>query len=380
MTLPARLRSVLQDELRQVITIAPSDRPWQMPFAAALASGLPVLVGAIFGRLDYGLISSLGGLTFVYLPRTPLHHRMSWVMGCGFGMIACFAFGVIGHFVAGLVPVMLTVITLLVSIACRFYRVGPPGILFFLMAAAIGAYAPVEIPDVPLRVGLFAMGSLLAVMTGFFYSAMILYFRIRKPLPIAPLPRFDFDFIITDSVVIAAFVGLSLTVAAVLQLQRPYWVAVSCLAVIQGLSLRAVWNKQLHRILGTTLGMVLSWALLSLLLEKWSVCLMIAALTFVIETAVVRHYGFAVIFITPLTLFMAEAARLGHGVPTDLIAARFIDTVVGCAVGLACGFCLHHPDWRAAIGRQLRRLAPAAPTPAGSPSVPVRNDVDAVRD
>ena len=354
------MRSVLRDELHQLVTIAPSDRPWQMPFAAARASGLPLVVGAVFGRLDYGLVSSLAGLTFVYLPRTPLHHRMSWVMGCGFGMIACFTFGVLSHFVAALVPVMLTLITLLVSIACRFYRVGPPGILFFLMAAAIGAYAPVEIAEVPTRVGLFAMGSLLAVVIGFFYSAMILYLRIRTPLPIAPLARFDFDFIITDSVVIAVFAGLSLGVAAVLQLQRPYWVAVSCLAVIQGLSLRAVWNKQLHRILGTALGMVLSWVLLSLPLETWSICLMIAALTFVIETAVVRHYGFAVVFITPLTLFMAEAGHLGHGVPTGLIAARFIDTVVGCAVGLGCGFCLHHPDWRTALGRQLRRLAPKA--------------------
>ncbi len=353
---------MLREELRQLVTISPSDRPWQMPFAAAIASGLPIVVGVLLGRLDYGLVSSLGGLTFIYLPRTRLHHRMSWVMGCGFGMIACFTFGVISHFVAGLVPVMLTVITLLVSIACRFYRVGPPGILFFLMAATIGAYAPAEVPDVPLRVGLFAMGSLLAVMVGFVYTAAILYLGIRKPLPIAKLARFDFDFIITDSVVIAAFVGLSLAAASALQLQRPYWVAVSCLAVIQGLSLRAVWNKQLHRILGTALGMALSWGLLSLPLDKWGICLMIAALTFVIETAVVRHYGFAVVFITPLTLFMAEAANLGHGVPTTLIAARFVDTVVGCAVGLACGFCLHHANWRAALGRQLRRLASEART------------------
>ena len=60
-----QVRQQLYAEGRQLITIRPSDRPWQMPFAAALASGLPLLVGAAFGRVDYGLVSSLGGLVFL---------------------------------------------------------------------------------------------------------------------------------------------------------------------------------------------------------------------------------------------------------------------------------------------------------------------------
>lgn len=59
------------------MTINASDRLWQMPFAAALASGLPLLVGAYFDRMDYGLVSSLGGMVFLSLPNTPLSHRMA---------------------------------------------------------------------------------------------------------------------------------------------------------------------------------------------------------------------------------------------------------------------------------------------------------------
>ncbi|MCK7475910.1 MAG: hypothetical protein MZV49_25865 [Rhodopseudomonas palustris] len=66
----------LRLEWHELITIHPSDRPWQMALAAALATGLPLMVGAWFDHLDYGLISSLGGLSFLYLPATPLHHRM----------------------------------------------------------------------------------------------------------------------------------------------------------------------------------------------------------------------------------------------------------------------------------------------------------------
>ena len=59
-----RLQRQLRGELRQLTTLQASDRRWPMPFAAALASGLPLLVGAYFARMDYGLIASLGGIGY----------------------------------------------------------------------------------------------------------------------------------------------------------------------------------------------------------------------------------------------------------------------------------------------------------------------------
>ena len=60
-----RLQALVRAELRDLATINRSDRRWQMPFCAALASGLPLLVGAWFDRLDYGLVSSLVGWSYL---------------------------------------------------------------------------------------------------------------------------------------------------------------------------------------------------------------------------------------------------------------------------------------------------------------------------
>ncbi len=354
-----RLRTVLREELRQLATLNVSDRPWQMPFAAALASGLPLLVGAYFNHMDYGLISSLGGLVFLYLPETPLHHRMVSLMACAFAMSACYALGVLSHLLPPLMMAALTFTAILTTMLCRFYRVGIPGSLFFIMAASIGAYSPGDILQVPLKVGLFTMGSLLACLIAFLYSLYILRHQAAKP--IAPLPAPTFDFVVFDSVVIGAFVGISLALAQLLQLSNAYWVPVSCLAVIQGMSMRAVWTKQVHRLLGTAIGLLLSWGLLTLPLDKWSICFVIIALAFVIENAVVRHYGFAAIFITPMTILLADAATLEHGSAATIIQARFFDTLLGCLVGLLGGICLHTPRFRSVVGGQLRRLMPTRP-------------------
>jgi hypothetical protein len=351
-----RLRDLIRAELAHLTTFNPSERRWEMPLAAALANGLPLMVGAWFGHLEYGLVSALGATTLLHLPPTPMHHRMVLLMTVGFGLVGCYTLGVISHFVAPLMMVALAVIAILATMVTRYYRLGPPGSLFFVMAAAIGAYAPVEVPEVPLHVGLFVMGSLLAVLIGFVHSLHVLARRPAAPPP--PLPPASFDFVVFDSIVIGAFVGLSLAVSQLLGLDRPYWVPISCLAVIQGVSLRAVWIRQLHRILGTALGLGLAWLVLRLPLGGWTIAPVMMGLSFVIEFLVVRHYALAVIFITPFTILLADAAQLGMAAPEALIVARLWDIVLGSLMGLAGGACLHSPRFRATVGGAIRRLFP----------------------
>lgn len=153
--------------------------------------------------------------------------------------------------------------------------------------------------------------------------------------------------------------GLSLAIALLLQLDKPYWVPVSCLVVVQGVTLRAAWNKQVQRIVGTSVGLILAGALLSLTTDPWVVAIAILVLTFVIETAVVRHYALAAVFITPLTILLAEAPDLQHGNVGALMQARFLDTLLGAAIGFVAAIALHNPGFRRRTGDLLRRIIPA---------------------
>jgi hypothetical protein len=353
----AAFKAWVSNELQQLTTIHRSDRLWQIAFASALAIGLPLLIGAYFDHLNYGLVASLGGLSILYMPNTPLSHRMVTMMACAFAITACYTLGVISHsFQFALAP-MIIFVTMMVMMIVRIYMLGPPGALFFVMAAAIGAYAPVEVTHVPHMVGLISMGALLACVIAFFYSVYAL--RIAAPKAIASLSAPSFDYVVFDSVMIGLFVGLSLVLAQALQLQRPYWVPVSCLAVIQGASLRAIWNRQLHRILGTSIGMLFAWALLLLPLTKWGIAVVLMALSFIVEILIGRHYATAIVFVTPLAILLAEAGTFGQGSAANLVSARFLDTVLGCVFGLAGGACLHNSRFREIVGKPLRCLVPA---------------------
>lgn len=348
----AQLCGALRAELRHLTYLNPSKRSWEMPLAAVIALGAPLIVGASLGRMDFAVVGMLGGLVFLSLSDTRLRHRMVLMMALAFAMIACYAMGALTHLFPAALIVVLTTLTCVASMTARFYRLPPPGILFIIMAASIAAYTPAEPLDIPLRIGLVAMGAVFACSVAFVYS--LYHVRGSPPGMEPPVPGMDFDYVVVDSTIIAACVGFSLLLAELLQLERPYWVPVSCLAVIQGANLRMVWNRHAQRVLGTVVGMGLAWLLLELRLEVWGVVAMMIALSFIIELIIVRHYGLAVVFITPLTIFLAESTQLAQHSATDILLARVVDIAIGSSVGLAGGAVLHVPAVRARVARGIR--------------------------
>lgn len=353
-TPPSSLGALIRREAAEYFTPNKSDRPWQLPLAIAIASGLPVMIGAWLGNIGAGTLASIGAMTIVYLPRTRLDQRMLAVMSASCGMIACYALGQAAQMVPELRVPVIVIAALLVTMSCRFYRVGPPGPLFFVMAAAIGAYAPGG-PDVLAeKLGVFALGSVFAVAVAFLYSVHIL--RSWEPLPLEAPPKDHVGEILTDSVIIALFVGLSLGAADLLGFDKPYWVPVSCLAVMQGSRMRLVWNRQVQRIVGTLVGLVLTWLLFSVAHSPWHFAIAVPVLLFIVETVIVRHYALAAIFITPLTITLAEASLASGTDATPLLIARLSDTVLGSVIGVIGGLCIHHPAIRARLETILRKM------------------------
>lgn len=76
-------------------------------------------------------------------------------------------------------------------------------------------------------------------------------------------------------------------------------------------------------------------------------------LQFIIEMLVVRHYGLAVIFITRLTLFMAEAGSAMTVDANTLISIRFVDILLGSVIGAIAGWFLHNEQLRHKAAGQM---------------------------
>ena len=330
-----------------------TERLWHIPVLASLCVGLPLLIGYFFDRLDYGILASTGGLVILYLPSTTIANRMITLLACSFGFIFSYAVGISFSFNPIVSAVVLGLYALFVHWIAKYLAMKPPGNFFFIMLVCVASASPFNLASIPTRIGLIAMGTMFSCVLAFFYSLLM----IKRNAPTSELIYVKKSIYanLVESAITGMFMGGSFLIGHLLELDNPYWVPISCLAVMQGISTRHIWQRSLHRIIGTFIGLGLTWLLIYQNLTALGICVSILVLQFIIEMLVVRHYGLAVIFITPMTIFLAEAGSAMTADPNVLVSARFLDIVLGSVIGAIGGWVLHHQPLRHKAVRQLRK-------------------------
>lgn len=341
------------NEFKELYAIKPSSRSWHIPFLASMCVGLPLLIAYFLGNAHAGAVASLAGLVILYLPQASFTRRMITLMACSFGLITSFFLGLLFSFNPYVACVFLGLHTFVAHWVTRYFRLKPPGNFFFIMLAAVALCMPFHLHEITHKTGLAVMGCIGACLLAFIYGFMV---RTKNPEEEETIiVKKNLISGTAESAIFGVFIGLSLGVAKFCQLENPYWVPVSCLAVMQGVSAKHIWQRSLQRITGTFLGLGLAYLLLLLKLPVWGICLGIMLMQFVVEMLITRNYGLAVIFITGLTLLLAEFGSSLSGRPGELVAARFTDIVLGSIVGAIGGYFVYHQKIKDKLERQLRK-------------------------
>lgn len=268
-------------------------------------------------------------------------NRFVTLMICGFGFILSFTIGSVFSFGIYLPALLLALYTFAVHYSLfQLNLTRPPGNFFFVMVAAMAISTHKSIQTISLAVGNLTIGVVIACSIGLVYSLFALqgFKRNEKAIII----RHNQYVNITESIIFGTTIGISLLIAKVLHMENPYWVPISCTAVMQGISRSHVWERALHRILGTVIGLGLTWCILQFPLNIWQVFVFIIVLQALVEFFVVRNYGLAVIFISMLTVLLAEPNIALTEHTNALVKTRLIDTCLGSVVGIIGGWLLYH--------------------------------------
>jgi uncharacterized membrane protein YccC len=117
---------------------------------------------------------------------------------------------------------------------------------------------------------------------------------------------------------------------------HPYWAPVAVAAVMPTLASLTGYRRMVHRFVGTAAGVVVSAALFVWEPSALTIIIIIVLCQLGAELFVARHYGTALLFITPLAL---GAGNLGPANPWGpLLADRVIETGLGVIVAFAIVF------------------------------------------
>lgn len=147
--------------------------------------------------------------------------------------------------------------------------------------------------------------------------------------------------------------------SVLLDLGRPDWAVITAVLVLNLGPDRIVGTvRALHRVGGTVVGLIVFAALHAFAPSGVALVLVLMALMFLTDLFVVRNYGIAVVFITPLALLIGGALGGPILVP---IRDRLIETLVGALVAVAAMWVIvpraHRHDLRWNESRVLRVAA-----------------------
>ena len=332
----------IRDDLRSIVALRPAPARWSIAIQAGLAIALPIAVFTAIGCEDLGLLASTGGFTALYLTSRSRRSRAALLPLVALALLASAAVGVLGSSAVGTSVLALFLLVAAASVLFLGFEVGPPGVLFPVLVGGVAGHlaAPLDLGgagvDGRAVLGTMAVGAAIAYLV---VLAPLLAPSVRArdaelhDSTAAPL-RFRLDAtarMILARLLIAA--AIAAVVAAPLGLPRSYWVTLTVVAILQnGHRLRLTAVRGIHRVVGTLLGVGV-FALIELLHPSgWWLVLVLAVLQFGAETVILRNYGLALLFVTPLALTISAQ---GTTSPAVLIVDRVVDTVVGAVIALA---------------------------------------------
>jgi len=343
-------------ELNYLFQFRETERLWHIPLLASLCTGIPLLIGYYFNNLSSGILSCLAGLVILYFPvKSNLKDRMLSLLVCSFGFMISFTFGLLLSFNPILSAFSIGTLALTTHWIILKFKVNPPGSFFFIFVAAIASCMPHQLNTLPYKVGLIGLGTMFACLVALIYSLITMKDYQKSNLKKNSTDKTNYAYFV-EAFIFGSFITISFLIGYVFKMHNPYWIPVSAMAVMQGANIRHIWRRSIHRIVGTLFGLAFCWLILIISDSPIKVCISIICLQFMIELLIVRNYTLAVIFITPMTILLAETANPYLKSIDQLIMARFIDILIGSVIGAIGGYFIYHERLRYLAVRRIRKV------------------------
>jgi hypothetical protein len=310
---------------------------------AALAIAVPLVVLTVLGRLDLAAYATFGAFTALYGRNEPYRLRLRSVSIAAVGLLVSIGLGIVVASTGA--PLWITVVALLLittggTLVGAVFGLLPAQPLFFVFAFLVCGQIPTP-PGEALSRWLLAIA-----VAAFAWLLTMSGWVVRRARPgtdaallkeLRRRPSVDRSAVRDERVwltVAQNAIGVVVTggIALAFGLGHPYWSVVSLVAVLPPARGAHSISRSIHRIIGTIVGVGVAEVVLLPSPPPVVIVIVVVVCQFFAEILVGRHYGAALVFVTPLAL---SVSYLAAPVPVLALASdRVIETLLGAVVGI----------------------------------------------
>jgi len=311
----------------------PSLSDYLPAFRIALSIGIPLILLKLTGHLTWSLYAIFGGFTSTYgrmashIDRIKMQSAagllivLSLTAGTAVGahplasFVAIIGIGLVGGTTAGMAVI---------------FQWRPSGALFTVFAFGACASTPETTSRIPISFLVGLACATFAVMVG---SLGIWHPKTRRTTSVQRKIEFHPAEIKRNFALYGGAASLSMFISTVDHLSHPYWAAMTAVVPLSATNTNDRLSRGLHRLVGTFVGLFVAVAVISFHPSGWILLFTVGFLQVCSELFVLKHYGMAMVFMTPMALLMTQL-NAKH-LTTSLVLDRGITTAIGVAIGLS---------------------------------------------
>lgn len=319
--------------IRSIYTLSsPASRRDAIPATRiALCVGVPLLVMLLIGEPRLSIYTAFGTFPALYGRNQQLKVRLLHQGTSGILMVLAVAFGILLSW-QGITGWQMVLATSLMAALCSHIamqvNVRPGGPLFYIFASAGVASLPYA-GHAGRNILLTAAAAAFSVLVGVLLGELL---KEGRDAPPPPAQNFTHPQMLAQTLTNFLTTAVAGLMGNTLGISHAYWAMVAAAAVLAGPNTAARVERGLHRMVGTAGGVLVAAFFVSMSPDPWHVAVLVVACQFAGEMFVLRNYAIAVVFITPLALFMIH---LAHPFTSyELLTDRMVETALGAVIGM----------------------------------------------
>lgn len=323
---------------KEIITIKETKDSLLRVFGAGFTTGIMLMAGYLLNNMQIGTFGALGAFAFLYYQPIPTKALMQRIFKVGICLVLSFMAGTLSTFVPWMIPITISIISLISLLIFRILHLPNPGSFFVIMVGSMGTGLTLPLAGIIWATIYVACGVLVAILMASLVG--VLHRKLIEEKEEYKSESFKTKFLyaikhdqelLLSSIHHAGIIFFATYLGLALELGNPYWITISCAAVLQGRKLNVIMYRNVQRIVGGIFGLLVGMFLFSLDLNVIQTIIVITILNFFVEYAMVRNYGLANFFTNPLALLLANLSS--GAFVNDLVGNRFIGLVVGSIIG-----------------------------------------------
>ncbi|MGK0552027.1 FUSC family protein [Enterococcus faecalis] len=319
--------------IKELFFIKKTDDPYIRHLFSMACILIVFVIGYLQRELAFASFGAFGIVTFNYYKPFPRKYLTKYLFLIGIFMASSNLLGMCASHFRWTAPIAVGVVAFLGRFFFRLYKIEKPGPYFSVMFVSIGVSSNLDFAKIPLMTLFFMAGVLVAIIMALILSLFDKRHVISYGQQVAFKERLiDDPSVIIDSYFYGAILFFAAYLSFSLKLYNPYWLVISCAAILQGSNFRDVFSRHIQRIIGTIIGLIIAALMLEVHWNTLDQMFVISILYMIVDFFSKKNYTVLLFFSTPMALMLSNLVH--HQYVSTLVQYRFISILLGSLLGL----------------------------------------------